>query len=88
VGTVTFAPDGIINLGVPVGTSDYVRQALDDYLATHDARLRAIARFSAETGSSVTHNDEILAPQLALAFLTQIDFHKEQLSCNCSDVAL
>ena len=79
-GTVTFAPDGIINLGVPVGTGDYVRQALDDYLATHDARLRAIARYSAETGSSVTHNDEILAPQLALAFL--------KFSANARDVHL
>ena len=42
VGTVLHAHDSLINLGIPLGTDAFVCAALEDYVATHDRRLRTI----------------------------------------------
>jgi len=79
-GTVLHAHDSLINLGIPLGTDAFVCAALEDYVATHDRRLRTIARFAAESGPAVTHKGNVLSVQLALAFL--------RFSANARDVHL
>lgn len=64
---VTQALRGLINLGVPLGTEEYVREEALSIVQSHDSRLRAIVRLANHEGAEVLQDKVNVARQASPA---------------------
>ena len=66
---VTYAADGVINLGVPIGRPQYVQWQLERQLREQAECMRLIVEYAADESKATHHQGHCLARGIALQLL-------------------